>query len=342
MKLIVIIPALNEEKTIGTVVQQVPHSLSGVQEVEVIVVDDGSTDDTAPLARQAGARVLSLGMNRGNGAAVMAGVDAALRAGADIIVTIDADGQFNPADIAHIIQPIVAGEADFVTCTRFARPDTIPHMSKVKIWGNKWVTRFTNLIGGIRLTDSSCGFRAYTRDTALRMNCFSTFDYAQEALIAFALHGVRMTEMSLPVRGTREFGSSRIASNLVRFAVKCLSTLLRTARDFQPLAFFGSIGAAFFGIGFLLGAFVMAHWWRTGQTAPYTSFFFGSAVGLIIGFLLFVLALIADSQGRQRRILEELLFLNKRAYYNSFAGETDVPPLSYIEAEQELRGTQGN
>jgi glycosyltransferase involved in cell wall biosynthesis len=312
-----VLPALNEALTIGKVVEQIPQPMPGIAQIEAIVVDDGSTDETAMVARRAGAHVISLGQNRGNGAAVTIGLEAALRAGADLIVTIDADGQFDPRDIPALLQPLVEDRAEFVTCTRFARKDLIPQMPWVKIVGNKVVTALTNFIGGTQFTDSSCGFRAYTRDTALRMNTFSTFDYAQEALITLAVRGVRLAEVPLPVRGVREFGDSRIAHNLFRFAGKCLSTLLRTMRDFRPLLFFGSIGTAFFGIGFLLGAWVLLHWFRTGETHPYTSFLTGSAVGLLMGVLLVMLALVADSLGRARHVQEEILFFCKKAQYSS-------------------------
>jgi len=285
--------------------------------VEAVVVDDGSTDGTAAAARSAGATVISLGRNRGNGVAVVLGVDAALRRGADIIVTIDGDGQFDPQHITELVRPLLDDGVGFVTCTRFARKDQTPHMPTIKVWGNRVVTALTNLIARTRLTDSSCGFRAYTREVALKMNTFSEFDYAQEALITLPSRGVKLAEVPLPVRGVREFGESRIAHNLLVFGSNCLSTLLRTLRDFRPLFFFGYIGLGFFFAGFLLGAFVLVHWLRTGETIPYTSFLIGSAVGLLMGVVLAVLALVADSLGRVRRILEEILFLARKASYDA-------------------------
>jgi glycosyltransferase involved in cell wall biosynthesis len=341
LRLVVVLPALNEERTVGKVIEQIPRRIAGVGQVQAIVVDDGSTDGTAMAARCAGAQVISFGQNRGNGAAVTAGLEAALRAGADLIVTIDADGQFDPGDIPALLRPLVEDRADFVTCTRFARKDMVPQMPWVKIVGNKVVTKLTNFIGGTQLTDSSCGFRAYTRDTALRMNTFSTFDYAQEALITLAVRGVRLAEVSLPVRGVREFGNSRIAHNLFRFAGKCLSTLLRTMRDFRPLLFFGSIGAVFFAIGFLLGAWVLGHWFLSGETHPYTSFLTGSAVGLLMGVLLMTLALVADSLSRARHVQEEILFFCKKAQHlashaarEDSTDESKVSPAGRIAANR--------
>jgi hypothetical protein len=248
---------------------------------------------------------------------VSIGLEEALRSGADLIVTIDGDGQFDPGDIPTLIQPLLDNRADFVTCSRFARKDLVPRMPRIKVWGNCAVTTLTNFIAGTGLTDASCGFRAYTRESALKMNTFSTFDYAQEGLISLAVSGVRLAEVSLRVRGVREFGDSRIAHNLFRFAAKCLSTLLRTMRDFRPLLFFGMIGGVFFGSGFLLGTWVLVHWLLTGETHPYTSFLTGSAVGLLMGVLLFVLALVADSLGRLRLVQEEIMFYCKKFQYDS-------------------------
>jgi glycosyltransferase involved in cell wall biosynthesis len=333
MKLIVVIPALNEAQTIANVVSGVPRDMPEIDQVAVIVVDDGSTDDTAVLARQAGAEVISFETNRGNGAAVAAGLEGALRGGADLIVTIDADGQFNPDDIRLLLRPLLDGRCQFVTCSRFADKEHIPHMPAVKLWGNSAVTALTNFIGKTKLTDASCGFRAYTRDAALQMNVFSEFDYAQEGLISLAARGVRIGEISLPVRGVREFGESRIARNLLRFTGKCLSTLLRNMRDFRPLVFFGSIGIAFLFVGVFLGAWVLIHWFITGETKPYTSFLTGSAVGLLLGVLLVVLALIADLLGRMRRILEQILFLCKRSHYDSVQRDQRMIHLFRSEGE---------
>ena len=337
MKLIVIMPALNEAATVGSVVGQVPRRLPGIDITEVIVVDDGSTDDTAIIAQRAGAKVISLGTNQGNGAAVIAGLKTALADGADLLVTIDADGQFDPRDVAKLVQPILDGKADFVTCSRFALADRVPQMPRVKLWGNSVVTALTNFIAGTNVSDSSCGFRAYTRDTALKMNVYSEFDYAQEALVALAAHGVKIDEMSLPVRGVREFGQSRIARNLVLFSGKCLSTLLRTMRDFRPLLFFGGLGALFFSVGVFLGGWVIVHWMRTGETQPYTSFLTGSSVGLLMGIVLLVLALVADSLSRTRRILEELLYFSKREYFESIKAGRKSGTMTQVDLPREQR-----
>ena len=146
MKLVVIIPALNEAETIAEVIGRIPAVIEGVDSTEVVVVDDGSTDDTAARARAAGAVVMSHAGNRGVGAAFATGLDAALRRGADVIVNIDGDGQFDAADIPALIQPVLSGGYGFVTCTRFGRPDYVPEMPRMRRWGNLMLARLVNRV----------------------------------------------------------------------------------------------------------------------------------------------------------------------------------------------------
>src|SRR5262249_38821142 len=146
MKLVVTIPALNEEKTIGQVVRGVPRNIPGIAEVEVVVVNDGSTDETAEIATRAGAQVITLHGRPGLGTVFRTRVDRAMRLGADYIVNIDGDGQFNPADIAKLVQPLLKDDADFVTCSRFSDPELYPDMPWVKFHGNRMITGIINWV----------------------------------------------------------------------------------------------------------------------------------------------------------------------------------------------------
>jgi hypothetical protein len=248
-----------------------------------------------------------------------AGLERAMRRGADVIVNIDGDGQFNPADIRQLLQPLLADQADFVTCTRFGDPALRPTMPAVKYWGNRVVTRMINWIcGGTQFTDVSCGFRAFTREAAYRMTLFGRFTYTQECFIDLFAKGVRMAEVPLKVRGVREHGKSRVASSIVKYATSSFPIILRAMRDIQPLKFFGGIALLLFLMGAGTLGFVSV-WYlvHSHKTSPFTSLIPISGILLVLAFLMGALALLADMLGRHRRISEELLYLARRRIYSN-------------------------
>jgi glycosyltransferase involved in cell wall biosynthesis len=317
MKLVVTIPALNEEKTIAQVIRGVPRNIPGISETEVIVVNDGSTDRTAEFAEAAGAMVINMSGRPGLGAVFRTGLERAMRRGADIIVNIDGDGQFNPADISKLVRPLIEDEADFVTCSRFADPDLLPDMPSVKFHGNRAVTRIINLVcGGTNFTDVSCGFRAFNREAVCRLTLFGRFTYTQECFIDLFSKGVRIVEVPLKIRGVREHGKSRVASSIWKYAYSSLPIILRAMRDIQPLKFFGLIALAFFLPGLLAGGMVTGKYLATGKTSPLTSLITISGILITISFFLGGIALLADMLGRTRRINDELLYLARRKIYS--------------------------
>jgi len=350
MKLVVTIPAQNEEKTIGEVIDRIPRDIPGITEIEVIVMNDGSTDHTAEIAERAGAIVVNLVGRPGLGSVFRAGLERAMRRGADVIVNIDGDMQFNPADIKTLVVPLLEDRADFVTCTRFADPELRPEMPAVKYHGNRMVTRIINWVcGGTSFTDVSCGFRAFNREAAYRMTLFGRFTYTQECFIDLFSKGMRIVEVPLRVRGVREHGKSRVASNLWKYATSSLPIILRAMRDIQPMKFFGGISAILGLIGAVTGGFV-AVWYLIGdyekiggarilvhKTSPFTSLITVSGVFFTLAFLLFALALLADMLGRHRRITEELLYLARRRIYSTRRPRAPIPPPS----EEEPHGAMG-
>jgi glycosyltransferase involved in cell wall biosynthesis len=326
LHLVVIMPALNEEATVAEVIRRVPRQFPGVEAVDVVVIDDGSKDRTADLARQAGAHVVRHPYNMGVGAAFATGVDAALRRGADIIVNMDSDGQFSPEDIPALVRPIIEEGYGFVTCTRFSNRDYVPKMPRIKRWGNRLMCRLVNwIIWGAKFTDVSCGFRAYTRDTALRLNLFGKFTYTQESFIDLAAKGVRMTEVPLRVRGEREHGKSRVAGSLWKYAFETLPIILRAMRDTRPLKFFGLVALMFLLFGIGLGGFVSVWWLATGRTSPWTSLITLGTANVIVGILIGIMALIADQIGRLKKTQEELLRLERLKLYEVNGPESRRP-----------------
>ena len=316
MKLIVVIPALNEERTIKEVISGIPRQIPGITSIETIVVDDGSTDATALLAAASGAAVISHRRNLGVGAAFQTGIRESLKAGADIIVNLDADGQFNPGDIPRLLPPLLSGQAEFVTASRFAKKEFMPVMPAIKEWGNLWMVRIINFITRKHFTDVSCGFRAYSREAALRLTLFGHFTYTQETFIDLAFKNIAMAEVPLKVQGERQHGQSRVANNLWRYGLKAFTIIFRAARDYRPHYFFGLPGLIIFPAGVGSGAFLLYHFLNTGQTYPYRSLVQLSGVLIIVGFLLLFLSLLADMMHRNRIITEEAVYHARKAAYS--------------------------
>ena len=313
--LVVVIPALNEAKTIGSVIDRIPRIIDGISDVRVVVVNDGSTDTTARIAQEKNAFVIQHITPMGVGYAFQQGLQKALEFGADYIVNIDADGQFSPEDIPALLSPLMKGDTEFVTATRFAREDFMPKMPAIKVWGNKWMVRIINTITSKKFTDVSCGFRAYTREAALRLTLFGRFTYTQESFIDLAFKGISMTEVPLKVRGEREHGKSRVASNLWRYGIKSATIIFRAARDYKPFYFIGMPGIILLFLGIFSGVFILWHFIATGQTSPYRSLVTASGVCMIIGFLLIFISFLADMTHRNRVLIEEALYLARKNAY---------------------------
>ncbi len=310
-KLVVLIPALNEERKIGAVIKSVPRKIRRVKKVEVLVLDDGSTDETVQKSIKAGAdKIVSHTKNEGLGIAFRDGVWAALKMNADLIVNIDADGQFNPNDISKIIEPILRGRADVTTCTRFKVKSLEPKMPAIKKFGNKLFTKMINILTNSNFTDTQCGFRAYTKEAALRMNLFGKFTYTQEALMDFVNKGMVVEEVPCKVAGERE-GKSRIVKHWYSYGLKALLIIIRSIRDYKPLRFFGGLGLLFAGVGITYGLLQWAISLTPGVDIPLWRIILAFLL-ILVGALMMVLALLADMLDRQRKIQEEILYKVKK------------------------------
>jgi glycosyltransferase involved in cell wall biosynthesis len=314
MKLAVYLPALNEAGTIGQVLDGIPSAIPRITHITRIVVDDGSTDGTAAVAELHGAIVVRHPRNLGTGRAFMSGVQAGVASGADIIAGMDADGQFRPGDLSALIAPIVNGEADVVLCTRFGPGSQLAgKMPPVKRLGNWLLCRIISITVRQRFTDVSCGFRAFSRDAALRVDVRSDFEYAHESLLTWHRFGQRVVEMELPVLAERPSGKSRILSNVGSYALRSAPVLLTAIRDYSPLLFFGSLAIVAFVLSMLIGGGVFVHWWRTSETAPYTSLITVSVGGMLLAVLLGTVAMLADLIARLKFQVEELLHDSRRS-----------------------------
>ena len=314
MKLAVYLPALNEAATVGALLDSIPADIPGITALTKIVVDDGSTDRTAEIARTHGATVVRHGRNLGTGRAFTSGVQASIAADADIIVSIDADGQFAATDIPKLIAPILRQESDVVLCTRFGpNSQMVGSMPAVKRFGNWLLCRLISITVGERFTDVSCGLRAFTRAAAIRVDVHSEFEYIHESLLTWRRFGLRVVEVELPVRAQREIGESRIMSSVSYYAWRTLPVLIGAIRDYSPLKFFGSLSLLVFVVAVSLGTFVFVHWLRTGETIPYTQFITVSVGGVLLSMLLGAVALLADLIARLKFQVEEILHASRES-----------------------------
>lgn len=307
-RLLVSMPALDEEETVAAVVRGVPRQIPGIGQVDVVVVDDGSRDRTGERAREAGAEVIRHETTRGVGAAFHSGLAHGIESGADLIVSIDADGQFDPADIPRLVEPVAAGRADFASGSRFADPALTPEMPWLKRWGNRAMSRLISRLAGQRFHDVSCGLRCYSRAAALQLHLLGRFTYTQEVFLNLAFKQLRIVEVPIRVQGVRRVGESRVAGSLWRYALRSAQIILRCYRDYHPLRFFGgmAVGLAVPGLG--LGAFLLWHYLETGALSPHKWAGFASAALLGLSLLLLQLGVIGDMLTRHRVYLEEVLF----------------------------------
>jgi glycosyltransferase involved in cell wall biosynthesis len=311
LRLLVSVPAFDEERTVADVVRAVPRDIPGVASVEVVVVDDGSRDATAERAEAAGARVLRHDANRGVGAAFHTALSYGIEHGADLIVSIDADGQFDPADIPRLVAPVVEGRADFASASRFADPALAPEMPLAKRWGNRMMSRLISRLAGRTFHDVSCGMRCYSRRAALQLHLLGRFTYTQEVFLNLSFKHLRIAEVPIRVRGEREFGESRVAGNLWRYAARTAQIIFRCYRDYHPLRFFGGLSVALAVPGLGLGGFLAVHYLATGSFTPHKWAGFTAAVLLGLSLLALHMGIVGDMLTRHRVYLEELLYRDR-------------------------------
>jgi len=302
MRLLVIqIPAFDEEEHLASAISSLPREVPGFDRVRVLVVDDGSTDRTADVARGAGVEVIGFPVHRGLGAAFSAGIAHALAMGADAIVNFDADNQYDPADIPLLAGPIVRGEADVVVGDR--RPDSLPHFSPGKRFlqrSGSWVVRQAS---GTRVADATSGFRALSAEAARSVNVFSKMTYTLETLIQAGSKGLRVA--SVPVRARATQRRSRIVRSNLHYVLVSGANILRITALYKPLKVFSAAAAVFLAAGLALVA--RFFWFYFGSNpAGHVQSLIVAAILIVVGAQTFLIALLADLVSINRTLLEEM------------------------------------
>lgn len=302
MKVVIQIPCYNEEKALPVTLDALPRSLPGVDEVKWLIIDDGSTDQTAEVALAHGVdHIVSFTKNQGLAKAFMAGLEASLGAGADIIVNTDADNQYCANDIPKLIEPILSGKADIVVGSRPVAE--IEHFSPIKKILQKlgsWVVRVASRTD---IPDAPSGFRAISRDAAMRLNVFNEYTYTLETIIQSGQKGMAIT--SVPIRTNKDLRPSRLVKSISSYISQSILTIIRIFMTYRPLRFFAIPGVISFSLGMLISLRFL-YFYLTGNGSGHIQSIVLAALLLGIGFFLCVVGLIADLIAVNRKLMEKL------------------------------------
>ncbi|MDP2344023.1 MAG: glycosyltransferase family 2 protein [Deltaproteobacteria bacterium] len=303
MKLIIQIPCFNEEESLPIAVANLPRSIPGIDVVEWLIIDDGSSDKTREVAQKLGVHhIVGFPTNQGLARGFMLGIRSCLERGADIIVNTDADDQYNADDIPVLIAPILRGEAEIVVGERPIA--TIEHFSFIKKVLQKLGSSVVAGVSGTRVRDAPSGFRAFSRNAAARLNVFSSYTYTLETIIQAGQKNMGI--VSVPIRVNRDLRPSRLVRGMLNYVARSIATMLRIAVVYRPFRFFLTLAAIFFAAGAVL-SLRFVYFYATGDGGGHIQSVVLGTTLLVIGFQTALLAFIADLQSVNRRLLEELL-----------------------------------
>jgi glycosyltransferase involved in cell wall biosynthesis len=303
VKLLIQIPCFNEEATLPETIRALPRRLEGIDEVEILVVDDGSTDRTVEAARAAGAdRVVRLPSHQGLARAFLAGIEASLAAGADLIVNTDGDNQYLGADVARLVAPILEGKAEIVVG---ARPiDQIRHFSAAKRLLEKLGSWAVRVVSGTDIADAPSGFRAFSRRAALQLSVFSDYTYTLETIIQAGLKNIPI--LSVPIRTNDFRRPSRLVRSIPSYVWRSVLTIARIFMVYRPLQFFCLLAAPPLAAGAALVLRWLYLFLFVDPTRSRAPSLIAAAILLVLGFQLIAVGLVADLAGVNRQLLEEI------------------------------------
>lgn len=305
LKLVIQIPCLNEERTLPATLADLPRMLPGVATIETLVVDDGSSDRTSEVARALGVtRVLRFPTRRGLARAFAAGLMEALDMGADVVVNTDADNQYRGEDVGRLVAPIVAGQADMVIGDR--RVDQVAHFSPMKKLLQRLGSWVVSRLSDVALPDTTSGFRAYSREAAMRLTIVSNFTYTLETVIQATQKGMSIT--SVPIRTNPKTRESRLFRSTGGYIQRSVGTILRLYIAYRPLRFFLTLAAGFLiAAAVLFARFAMYYVALRGTQTGHVQSLIVAGVLAIIGMLVLALGVLADLTSVNRRLQEEIL-----------------------------------
>ena len=303
MKLIVQIPCYNEETTLPQTVRDIPRQITGIDKVEILIIDDGSTDRTVEVARELGIEhIVRNKQNKGLAQTFRAGLEACLTFGADIIVNTDGDNQYAGADIPKLVAPILAGQADIVVGDR--QTDTVAHFSPLKKLLQKVGSSFVRRLSETEVTDAVSGFRAFSREAAIKMNVVSSYSYTIETLIQAGKK--HLAVVSVPIGTNAKTRESRLFKSIPDFIQRQVTTIIRMYAMYQPLRAFFYIGLITSLMG-LIPVVRFLFFYAIGEGDGHLQSIILGGVFLTLGFISFLAALLADLIGHNRQLIEMTL-----------------------------------
>lgn len=301
MRVVIQIPCHNEEATLPAVIADLPRALPGIADIRVLVIDDGSTDRTVEVARGLGAAVVSLPRKSGLAKAFLTGIDAALAMDADVVVNTDGDGQYRGADIASLVAPVVARRADLVIGVR---PVTeIRSFSPLKKLLQRFGSAVTRAASGTAVEDAPSGFRALSREAAMRMHVFNRYTYTVETIIQAGQKGMAIA--TVPVGVNAPTRPSRLARSMTSYVARQMLTIIRIFMTYRPFVFFAVPGATIFAVGFAIGVRFLFHYFG-GDGSGHIQSLLLAVLLLGSGFFLVIVGLLADLISVNRNLLERI------------------------------------
>jgi glycosyltransferase involved in cell wall biosynthesis len=321
MKLIVQIPCFNEEETLPATFNDIPKKIDGVDEVEILIIDDGSTDKTIEVAKALGVHHIVINKNnRGLARTFRTGLNECLKLGADIIVNTDGDNQYAGWDIPKLIQPILDGKADLVVGDR--NTAKVAHFSPFKKFLQRLGSYVVKTLSGVKVPDAVSGFRAYSRDAALQLNIVSPFSYTIEALIQAGKKHMAVT--SVLVETNEKTRESRLFSSIPKFIERQLTTIVRMYAMYQPLKVFFFIGLTLSILG-VIPILRFLYFYFTGDGEGHLQSLVLGGVFTILGFISFLIALLADLMNFNRQLIEQTLEKVRRIELELKLNKTQEP-----------------
>ncbi len=302
MKLIIQIPCYNEEKTLPITINSLPKAIEGIDEIEVLIINDGSTDSTVKVAKELGIKhIHSLNKNYGLARAFSVGLNKAIELGADIIVNTDADNQYCAEDISKLIKPILENRADMVIGERPI--SNIKHFSFVKKCLQKLGSKVMSIISGVQINDAPSGFRAFSRRTALNINVFDNYTYTLETIIQANAKGLVIE--NVPIRVNKEERPSRLISNIFVYILRSILTMIRMFVVYRPFRFFAIISGIFLILGLLLGGRFL-YYYAIGEGSGHVQSLILASILIITGVQTSVIAIASDLLSINRKLLEDI------------------------------------